>query len=207
MSDNQQPSVQRTCKKCGETKAFEDFAIVYAKNSRGQNYRQHTCMTCHRVIHAERQRRAREMRPDLYHAIQKRSWFKNHEANKASKRAWNRKLKDEAFGSYGGYRCVCCGETQPCMLNLDHVNNDGAEHRKQVLGHRRQTTWQRGNGGANFYQWLRDNGYPPGVQVLCYNCNISKHRNKGVCAHRLNEGSTTIPQGSRAKRPEAHCAP
>ena len=28
-----------------------------------------------------------------------------------------------------GRACSCCGETEPAFLTIDHVNNDGAEHR------------------------------------------------------------------------------
>jgi hypothetical protein len=30
---------------------------------------------------------------------------------------------------------------------------------------------------------LRNNNYPPGFQVLCLNCNRSKHFGSGACAH------------------------
>ena len=67
------------------------------------------------------------------------------------------------------------------MLTLDHVNNDGRKHRRAIAK-------QKGWGvttvvGTEMWRWLRDNGFPPGFQVMCYNCNISKYRNGGVCAH------------------------
>jgi len=61
---------------------------------------------------------------------------------------------------YGG-ACVCCGETSIGFLGIDHVNGDGAEHRKSVPGNQ-------------IYTWLRVNGFPPGFQVLCHNCNWYK---------------------------------
>lgn len=87
-----------------------------------------------------------------------------------------KKLKDQVFAAYGGYECKCCGETTPEFLQIDHVNDDGAAHRR-VLG-------QRG-----LYQWLFRNGFPKGFQVLCSNCNLGK-RFCGVCPHQ----KAAIPQ-------------
>ena len=88
-------------------------------------------------------------------------------------------LRHEAIMAYGGYRCACCGETEPLFLSLDHVNNDGAEHRRN-LG------YDEGNGkgaSSGILSWLKNNGYPAGFQILCMNCNHAKGRNGGVCPH------------------------
>jgi hypothetical protein len=82
-------------------------------------------------------------------------------------------LKALVLGKYGGAVCACCGETGMTFLTLDHVNNNGSSHRKRI-----------GGGGALLYGWLRKKGYPPGYQVLCYNCNIGKYKNGGVCPHK-----------------------
>lgn len=104
------------------------------------------------------------------------------------------RVRREVFAAYGGYKCACCGETEPLFLSIDHVNNDGAKMRREKL---------YSGSGTGFYLWLFKNGFPKGFQVLCMNCQIGKHRNGGVCPHH-SEGVTTIPKGSRAKRPEAH---
>ena len=69
-----------------------------------------------------------------------------------------------------GNRCVCCGESQVEFLTIDHVNGDGAAHRREI-----------GGGGA-LYLWLIKNNFPEGFQVLCANCNMSKGA-KGKCVH------------------------
>ena len=71
-------------------------------------------------------------------------------------------LKFETITHYGGH-CVVCGE--PCLtfLCLDHINNDGHDHRINM-----------GLGQA-FYLSLKRNGFPGGLQVLCWNCNWLKH--------------------------------
>ncbi len=86
--------------------------------------------------------------------------------------------KDAAFNAYGGYKCNCCGETIKQFLSIDHINNDGAKHRKELTGDSRR------GGGNNLYIWLKRNKYPAGFQVLCMNCNCGKYRNGGVCPHK-----------------------
>ena len=83
-----------------------------------------------------------------------------------------RRIKDEVFATYGGYVCACCGETIKKFLTIDHINNDGKQHRQRVGKSR------------VLYYWLHDNGFPPGFQVLCFNCNCGRQLNGGVCPHR-----------------------
>lgn len=72
-----------------------------------------------------------------------------------------------ALQHYGG-KCVVCGETLIIFLTIDHINNDGAAHRKSINGHN--------HGGVDMGAWLRRNNYPDGFQVLCVNCNHAKGR-------------------------------
>lgn len=185
MTDNQQPSL-RTCVKCGETKPFEDFAIVYAKNSRGQNYRQHTCKECAKCEHAARMRKARKENPEKYIKHQREHRKRHLERCRRQRKESGQRLKDRVFEAYGGYRCVCCGETMESMMTIDHIEENGADHRNEINGGKGRTI------GADIYRWLERNNYPAGFQVLCYNCNISKHRNNGICEHRSKEGSEAI---------------
>lgn len=82
--------------------------------------------------------------------------------------------KDQVYAAYGGYKCTCCGETEPMFLSIDHIDNNGAAERK---------SGKYSGSGTGFYQWLRKSGFPPGYQVLCMNCQIGKHKNGGVCPH------------------------
>lgn len=78
------------------------------------------------------------------------------------------KLKEEIFEHYGT-ECVCCGESMLPFLVIDHINNDGANHRKTLKG-------------KNIYQWLKLNNFPDGFQTLCWNCNSAKGI-YGLCPH------------------------
>ena len=82
--------------------------------------------------------------------------------------------RDHVFTAYGGYKCNCCDENEPMFLSIDHVDNNGAQERK---------SGQYSGSGYSFYRWLRKNGFPPGYQVLCMNCQVGKHKNGGVCPH------------------------
>lgn len=185
---------RRTCKVCGQTKPVDQFKKVYAKNSRGANYFGRTCADCERIRHAEQMRKYRHQDIDAYRTYRKDYREKNIVVARAQRRESGQRLRDEVYAAYGGYRCVCCGETEPSMLTLDHINEDGAEHRRMLSGGKSSRV------PVDIYRRLRDAGFPPDIQVLCYNCNISKHRNGGVCAHKLGEGSETRAQ---ARRPEA----
>lgn len=187
MTDNQQPSY-RTCKECKLVKPFEEFAIVYAKNSRGQNYRQHTCKECAKEIHAKRMRQARANDPDRYRGHQHSHMLRHKERVLRQRRESGQRLRELVFNAYGGFRCVCCGETCKSMLTIDHIKEDGNQHRKELAKGKPYASSRSGLGDY-LYRDIRDKGYPSGFQVLCYNCNISKHR-KGKCEHSI-EGSTT----------------
>jgi hypothetical protein len=79
-------------------------------------------------------------------------------------------LRQTVLSHYGN-RCTCCGETTYEFLAIDHINNNGAKHRKEI-----------GLGGSRIYRWLKDNNYPDGFQVLCHNCNQAKGH-YGECPH------------------------
>lgn len=115
----------------------------------------------------------REANPEKWAALQAKWRANNLTAYTAKKRASNR---DAVFQAYGGYVCCCCGEDEPMFMTIDHIDNDGAEHRRE-LG------TKIGRGGSGFFDWLRRNNFPPGFQVLCRNCNWGKHANGGVCPH------------------------
>ena len=64
------------------------------------------------------------------------------------------------------------------FLSLDHANDDGAEHRRTILGGQHK-------GSTSFYAWLKRNNFPQdlGLRVLCFNCNMGRQCNEGVCPH------------------------
>lgn len=81
-------------------------------------------------------------------------------------------LRLAAMLAIGGPVCACCGETELRFLTLDHINGGGNIERRTSIP------------SSALYRRLRDRGYPPGFQVLCFNCNSGRHFNGGVCPHK-----------------------
>ena len=75
------------------------------------------------------------------------------------------KLKFEVLSKYcgGTPECQLCHQMDVDCLCLDHFNNDGKEHRKQV-----RTSY--------IYRWAKANNYPQIFRVLCHNCNMLEAR-------------------------------
>ena len=96
-----------------------------------------------------------------------------YEAHKEQHGEYLRKarLRVIEFYSKGTNNCNNCGFDNLDALCIDHVNNDGAQHRRKELGASRGS-------GRKFYWWLIRNNYPTGFQVLCANCNLIKEIQK-----------------------------
>lgn len=83
----------------------------------------------------------------------------------------NAKVRRQILAIYGSV-CNCCGETNPLFLCLDHINGDGAEDRLKQKGR-----------GSRFYAILVKQKKRDDLQILCFNCNQGRERNKGICPH------------------------
>jgi len=81
------------------------------------------------------------------------------------------RLINKVINKYGG-KCACCGETRREYLSIDHINGSVNKHKKEMGFSSSQA----------LYHWLRENNYPEGFQVLCFNCNYGKS-NYSVCPH------------------------
>lgn len=101
-----------------------------------------------------------------------RIWRNNNPQKvKLNRKKTNNKLRTDVLNAYGN-KCQCCGESHREFLAIDHMNNDGTEHKKSLSLKSAQA----------FYTWLRKNNYPQGFQVLCHNCNMAKGF-YGRCPH------------------------
>ena len=109
------------------------------------------------MSNADRVRRWRKLHPGHHNAIQK---------------AYGNRVKALVMNKYGGQFCQCCGESNMKFLTIDHIYGGGTKHRQET------------HGGRDFYIWLKKNGFPPGFQVLCYNCNCGRGKNGGECPHK-----------------------
>jgi len=100
-----------------------------------------------------------------------------------------RAARNEALMYYSGgnVACACCGEDEERFLALDHINGEGP---------RRPGPY---SGGNSFCAWLKKQGFPPGLQVLCHNCNSAKGKNRR-CPHEEGVISSTLILGTSASR-------
>lgn len=112
-------------------------------------------------------------KPDGTRYFRKECWkcrsLKNPNYNSHYK-TYQQKLKLEAVTAYGG-KCECCKEEEILFLTIDHINGGGNKHREEV------------GSGFRIYRWLKQQGYPKGFRVLCFNCNCGRQLNNGICPH------------------------
>jgi hypothetical protein len=189
----------KTCPRCKK----ETFELSKPRN---------LCRECDRAYYAsyrERNRqkvnqRAREYRARKGDEYRKKSlqrfWDRVNAMNEEEKAFFYRqqadrkknellKIKEKVFEIYGE-KCACCGELEKSFLTIDHINNDGATHRKEI-----------GNGGDRILRWLRKNNYPEGFQILCWNCQWGKVKNNGVCPHQVRcDGQAKAVGSSESKK-------
>lgn len=141
-----------------------DYSEFAAFTAEGYRY----CKECKRI-------RTTNWRDDV-----KQDPIKNEdrkEKMRESAKQRNRRYRSEAIEAYGS-ACVCCGETIPEFLHLDHVNNDGAEHRRE-LGNGSE------RGSMALLTWARNNDWPDTLQLKCHNCGMAEGF-YGYCPHETN---------------------
>jgi len=118
----------------------------------------------------------RKFRTYYYRNKEKRK--KKHQINEKTEKVKNYrkqqridyKKKVFEFYSNGNPKCGCCGETIIVFLTIDHINGRNGSEESKLRG-------------GKLYRWLVWNEFPPGYQVLCWNCNYAKYHN-GECPHR-----------------------
>lgn len=100
-------------------------------------------------------------------------------------------LRKEVIDKYGG-SCVCCGEKETLFLTIDHRNGDGSLERAGLL----TATGSRPS-STSFYLLLRRSEKREDLQVLCFNCNLGRSHNNGVCPHHHPFVLPSLPQDLR----------
>ena len=94
------------------------------------------------------------------------------EYNRARSEAYRQAVYEIIIDQYGS-KCTCCGELEKKFLTIDHMNNDG--HLDKVGGYRRSAYSMK-------LKIIRE-GFPDKYELRCYNCNLGRAANKGVCPH------------------------
>ncbi len=153
------------CPKCRQPTGATDY---YLNKGRPRPM----CKVCWKEQNAEAYRENRVER--IVKAGERKR--ENRERYNGYNRTSRRRLRSEVMAAYGGEHpaCKCCGEDIDQFLAIDHLDGGGNAHRRSIYG--------TATAGDRFYRWLRDNGFPPGFQILCHNCNFAKSA-YGVCPH------------------------
>lgn len=100
---------------------------------------------------------------------------------------------DRVILKYGG-KCVCCGETDLDVLQLDHINNNGAKECRQLgYGNKNQ-------GRQTLFRKLDRETPMNGYRILCANCNLSLGF-YGYCPH----GDIPIPNYEKQNTKCLYC--
>lgn len=84
------------------------------------------------------------------------------------------RYKGKVLDHYGA-KCSCCNEANTRFLSVDHIDDNGHDHKGRGK-HRYK--------GETLYRLLVRLGFPAGIRILCFNCNIGRRNNKGTCPHR-----------------------
>lgn len=141
----------KVCHKCNIEKPTTDFT----KHGSTKDRLQTECKACHN----ERRQKARKAKTGFY-ATEKERY---HDSHLMAVRKTYYKAKQQVFEHYcpEGPRCTLCGFDDTRALSVDHLNGDGADHRRMLKG-------------INIYRWIVRNDFPTQFQVLCMNCQWIK---------------------------------
>lgn len=179
------------CTICKLVKPLSDFTKDKSKPSGYHPW----CRVCRKAVYdkdghgREIHKRSYWKHPEKYRAAQKlyrlnhpektkeyrhKSYFKHLARNHEMRANRRKKYTADALAAYGGNppRCACCGETNPLFLTLDHIDGCTQSERKVERS------------GWMLCMRLEKLGYPSGYQVLCFNCNLGRERNGGICPHK-----------------------
>jgi UDP-2-acetamido-3-amino-2,3-dideoxy-glucuronate N-acetyltransferase len=140
---------EKRCTKCGEVKPVAAFNKRTPKYDAALRVPESQCRACKKALHYDKDLARQKERNNLDRAMALRHYSK------------------------GDPKCACCGEHRQEFLCFDHINGDGAAHRKVYK--------------SPLPGWLRRHNYPASFQVLCFNCNFAKRQN-ARCPHHKWDG-------------------
>lgn len=164
------------CIQCGKDAIYKSSLCMThyeqtTKNTKNRenNYRESgLCIRCGKTVYKggyceehylknkERTSEWKQDNPERWDELQK-SYQESRNQKIRAKRIENR---ERVFDHYGR-SCQFCGSKN--NLTIDHINNNGKEHRAE-LNHR-----------IRMYCWIVQNNFPEEFQTLCRTCNFQKY--------------------------------
>jgi hypothetical protein len=189
------PIVTKTCYRCKVTKPISEFHKCKPR----KDGLQPDCKACACKVAMDDYYRRRASHPVLSFAgtkfcpkckteKPKKDGFARNPGSPDRLAGWcktcqvssGRRIKYETLLYYCGGSfpfCNCCGERRIEFLTLDHIHGGGTKHRQETR-----------KSGVSYYSMLKKQGYPPGFQTLCDNCNRAKGH-YGHCPHTCTHAS------------------
>lgn len=163
---------EKPCTSCLVLKARDDFYEDLRTASRMSA----ECKQCLRARASDRVSRMDIDRRRKYLESTRVYYRSRREEFRIKTKARNAAIRLRVLQAYGGMSpsCACCSESIVEFLSVDHINNDGAAHRKSIFNE---------PGARSFYRWLIKHDFPSGFQLLCHNCNRAKYIH-GECPHK-----------------------
>lgn len=138
------------------------------------------CVIC-RECSNEKGRQWRSKNRKKFNKYSMDRYFSNPKQNHAITNKCRKKLRIDTIIEYGG-RCNHCGIDDFEVLDIDHINNDGAFDRKKNIF------------AYNLYRKLKKERFPKDRhQLLCKNCNWKKE----IARRRDNQIFKAIEQYER----------
>lgn len=169
----------KKCTHCGEDKPLSGY---YAHKATPDGLYPH-CRSCHlamseawRKKNMDKVRTAATARyrknPEKYRKLRREYHSRNRKRANATGRKAAKKRWEDCVKGLGG-KCSCCGERRMTMLEIDHIQGFGNQHRRKM------------GGAVGVYVDIIKQGFPKDkYRVLCCNCNQSRRRNRtGNCEH------------------------
>ena len=151
----------KLCGMCKKEKAIECFSPDSFTNS-GWRWACKECEKIRRKTSYERNRKKR-----IASTV---NWKKrNKEKHLAYIKKYRTETRNRVFEIYG-QECVCCKESRIEFLTIDHINRDGAKHRKTL-------------GSLGSYRQMMKQIDKSKYRTMCMNCNWAI-RHGGICPHK-----------------------
>lgn len=165
---------KKICTRCNSEKSVDNFDKHESTKDKLQNW----CRDCKNA----RRRELRKLKVGCY----ANEYQNNRESHLATCKRRNMRHREMVISHYSPKKCcTSCGFSDMRALSIDHINGDGANHRRELKG-------------KSFYKWLIDNKYPRGFQVLCMNCQFIKRHEQNE--YRTHDPSCVQPYKRTTKR-------
>ena len=161
----EQPT-KRVCDVCKTRKPITEFQAQNIKRNGGRPTYRHSCLECERGKALARYY-ARQASGNCAHCGARRTANELvtcracREKNNAARADSNNNLRALVFVAYGR-QCAHCGDDRLECLEIDHVGGWGNAQRAEMGG--------RFN-GYSLWKWIRDNGFPDSIRLLCGSCH------------------------------------